>query len=130
MLLYADVITNSMRRMMTLTQGRRERQERYNREHRITPTSIRRAIQNSLRSYQAAAATVALVVADAGEDYDVIETERRLEAEMLKAAQTLEFERAAQLRDQLLRLRGQEPPVPPQLPGGRRPPKLPYSKGP
>ncbi|MEI8079915.1 MAG: excinuclease ABC subunit UvrB, partial [bacterium] len=129
-LLYADVITNSMRRMMTLTQGRRERQERYNREHRITPTSIRRAIQNSLRSYQAAAATVALVVADAGEDYDVIETERRLEAEMLKAAQTLEFERAAQLRDQLLRLRGQEPPVPPQLPGGRRPPKLPYSKGP
>ena len=122
-LLYADIITNSMRRMMTLTQGRRERQELYNREHHITPTSIRRAIQSSLRSYQEAEETVALVVADAGGDYDVVETERRLEAEMLGAAQALEFERAAQLRDQLLKLRGQEPPAPPQLPGGRHAPK-------
>jgi excinuclease ABC subunit B len=122
-LLYADVITNSMRRMMTLTQARRERQELYNREHHITPTSIRRAIQSSLRSYQEAEETVALVVADAGGDYDVVETERRLEAEMLGAAQALEFERAAQLRDQLLKLRGQEPPAPPQLPGGRHAPK-------
>ncbi|MFA5206186.1 MAG: excinuclease ABC subunit UvrB [Lentisphaeria bacterium] len=122
-ILYADIITDSMRRMITLTEERRGCQERYNREHGITPTTIRRAVQASLRQYEAAAETVVQVVADAGGDYDVVEAEHRLEAEMLAAAEALEFERAAELRDQIFKLRGQEPPAPPQLPAGRRPPK-------
>ena len=105
-ILYADELTDSMTRMIELTRERRVRQERYNQAHHITPRSVQRAIQASLRLYQDAEQTVAHVVEEAGGDYDAHETIRRLEAEMLEAAAALEFERAAMLRDQVRTLRG------------------------
>ena len=58
-ILYADKITDSMQRMITLTQDRREKQKAYNAENGITPTTIRRNIQTSLRIYEEAERTVA-----------------------------------------------------------------------
>ncbi|MFA4943726.1 MAG: excinuclease ABC subunit UvrB [Lentisphaeria bacterium] len=104
-ILYADSVTESMRRAIAATQGRRERQLRYNAEHGITPRTVARAVQASLHLYEEAAETAAKVVAEGGGDYDLTETVRRLEAEMQAAAEALEFERAAMLRDQLRELR-------------------------
>ncbi len=102
-ILYADRVTDSMRRMIDTTSRRREKQEIYNQEHGITPRSIVRAVQESLKSYEEAEATVAHVVAEDGGEYryDVTEAVRQLEEEMLGAAEALEFERAALLRDQI-----------------------------
>ena len=103
-ILYADAVTDSMRRMMTITEKRRKAQEAYNREHNITPRSVVRAVQSSLRIYQEAEDTVESVIKESGGDYDVQETIHRLQAEMQEAADALEFERAAMVRDQIRKL--------------------------
>ncbi|NLF19091.1 MAG: excinuclease ABC subunit UvrB [Lentisphaerae bacterium] len=100
-ILYADIVTESMRRVITITEQRRQRQEAFNREHGITPRSVRRALQSSLRHYEEAEDKVAAVISEAGGDYDVAEVIQRFEKEMLEAAEALEFERAAMLRDQI-----------------------------
>jgi excinuclease ABC subunit B len=100
-ILYADLLTDSMRQVIETTRERRARQEAFNRQHGITPRTVRRAIQSSLRRYEEAEETVAHVVAEAGADYNVVETVRQLEKEMFEAAEALEFERAAMLRDQI-----------------------------
>ncbi|MBQ6473993.1 MAG: excinuclease ABC subunit UvrB [Victivallales bacterium] len=99
-ILYADKVTESMKAMMDLTSERRARQLAYNAEHGITPQTIRRAIQASLRVYEEAERQVAQAVSEDMHGYDVLETARQLEAEMQAAAENLEFERAAMLRDQ------------------------------
>jgi excinuclease ABC subunit B len=104
-ILYADKITDSMQRMITLTQDRREKQKAYNAENGITPTTIRRNIQTSLRIYEEAERTVADTIGEEESVYDVLETIRQLEQEMQEAAATLEFERAAMLRDQIIKLK-------------------------
>jgi len=104
-ILYADKITDSMQRMITLTQDRREKQKAYNAENGITPTTIRRNIQTSLRIYEEAERTVADTIGEEEGVYDVLETIRQLEQEMQEAAATLEFERAAMLRDQIIKLK-------------------------
>ncbi len=104
-ILYADVLTNSIQRMRLLTQQRRERQLRYNQENKITPRTTERAVQASLRLYEEAEQTAEMVLRDAGEDYDVAEVVRQLEGEMEEAAAVLEFERAAMLRDQIAALK-------------------------
>ncbi len=100
-ILYADLITDSMRRVIETTRARRTRQEAYNREHGITPRTVRRAIQASLHRYEEAEETVSRMVGEAGGDYSLVETIRQMEKEMYEAAQALEFERAAMLRDQI-----------------------------
>ncbi len=104
-ILYADKITDSMQRMITLTQDRREKQKAYNAENGITPTTIRRHIQTSLRIYEEAERTVADTIGEEEGEYDVLETIRQLEQDMQEAAATLEFERAAMLRDQIIKLK-------------------------
>lgn len=103
-ILYANVMTNSLKRMIRLTKERREHQAEYNKRHDITPKTVKRAIQQSLHVYDEAKETEAAVMSEAGEDYDVGEVVRTLEAEMLEAANKLEFERAALLRDQIASL--------------------------
>jgi len=105
-ILYADQVTDSMRRMLETTRERRERQMRYNAKHGITPQTVRRSVQSSLRIYEAAEKTVAAAVAEDSETYDLTETLRRLEQDMHEAAAALEFERAAMLRDQIFKLQG------------------------
>jgi len=100
-ILYADTMTKSMQRMIDITRERRQRQQQYNEEHNITPVSVQRAVQASLRLYEKAEETVSSVIAESGGDYDVSEVIRQLEREMQEAAEALEFERAAMLRDQV-----------------------------
>jgi excinuclease ABC subunit B len=104
-ILYADKITDSMQRMITLTQERREKQLAYNKENGITPRTVRRNVQASLRIYEEAERTVADIVSEQEGEYDVLETIRQLEEEMQEAAAVLEFERAAMLRDQIFKLK-------------------------
>ncbi len=102
--LYADRITDSMRRMIELTQARRRRQSQYNLEHGIQPRSVVRPLQASLRLYEQAEAMVEKIVAETPEEYDLCEARRQVESDMQAAADALEFERAAMLRDQLREL--------------------------
>ena len=104
-ILYADTITDSMRRMIDVTRERRDRQMAYNKAHGITPRSVKRALSETEAVYRAASAIEADIAAEAGVPYDVHTAMRQIEQEMLQAAQALEFERAAVLRDELVELR-------------------------
>ncbi|HTI98231.1 MAG TPA: helicase-related protein, partial [Dongiaceae bacterium] len=105
-ILYADVMTDSIKKFLAVTEYRRQRQLAYNREHGITPRSVSRAVEQSLASaaheYDSKAVAV---INDAGGNFDVTETIRELETEMLAAAAELKFERAAHLRDQIKELK-------------------------
>ncbi len=105
-ILYADNITNSMRRMMEVTELRRQEQLAYNKEHGITPRSIQKEIRDGLRMQEESTDIARAVVKEAGVDYDVHNVINDLEREMLEAAEALEFERAAMLRDQVYELKG------------------------
>lgn len=104
-LLYADTVTDSMQKLLDVTESRRTVQITYNREHHIEPTAIVKEIPEGLawRDNEDAAATS--VVRETGADYSVHQVLAELEAEMLEAAEALEFERAAMLRDQAHDLR-------------------------
>ncbi len=102
-LLYADNMTDSLRRMVDITNERREKQLAYNRQHGITPRSVKRAVQSSLHYAQKAEDPVS--VAEAGGDEDIAAVIAELEEEMLQAANNLQFEKAAMLRDQIDALR-------------------------
>ncbi|MFA5192741.1 MAG: excinuclease ABC subunit UvrB [Verrucomicrobiia bacterium] len=104
-ILYADVMTKSIKKLIEVSDYRRGRQMEYNRVHKITPKSVVRGVQESLQSIVAGHEVEASVVKEAGADYDVVELMRELEAEMLEAAKKLEFERAALLRDQIAELK-------------------------
>ena len=108
-ILYADNPTDSIKAMMKTSMERRAKQEAYNKEHHITPKTIKRNVQSSLRLYEESERQVASIVAETGEDYDVVETRHQLEEEMHAAAEALEFERAAMLRDQIRKLEGGTP---------------------
>jgi excinuclease ABC subunit B len=105
-IMYADHITGSMRRMIDITDHRRKKQVAYNLEHGITPQAIQNRIQDSLGHLkQDAEELEESIVCETGEDYDINRTIREMEQEMLEAAGKLEFERAALLRDQLYELK-------------------------
>ncbi len=118
-ILYADVITDSIQRLLQETEERRERQMAFNQAHGITPKTIRRAVQASLHVAEEAKDKVASVLRKHGQgvseeeaeyQYDLTEAKRQLEEEMQQAADALEFERAAMLRDQLYELeKGKKP---------------------
>src|SRR5947209_12219535 len=103
-ILYADVMTRSIQKLLAVSNYRREKQLDYNKEHNITPRSVTRAVEESLSSRPSGDKAVS-VINDAGGNFDVTETLRELEAEMLQAAENLEFEKAALLRDQIRELK-------------------------
>jgi excinuclease ABC subunit B len=104
-ILYADVMTDSIKKFLAVTEYRRQRQIAYNLEHNITPRSVVRAVEESLAVYRTTHAEADAVLHDAKMDVDVTETIRELEGEMLKAAENLQFEKAALLRDQIKELK-------------------------
>ena len=116
-LLYADVVTESMRRAIGETERRREAQLKYNADNDIQPETIRKAIRNTLAQEVGARRTAREAVHASESEYDQDELIAELEAEMLTAAEELEFERAAQLRDRIMRLKGEGEPA------GEAPPK-------
>ncbi|MCR9079604.1 MAG: excinuclease ABC subunit UvrB [Hyphomonadaceae bacterium] len=122
-ILYADKITGSMQRAMDETERRREKQEAYNTEHGITPTTIKRAVADILgelgekpggrtqlkggRSRKRAVAEDAASY-EAGQGHNLHAVVADLEKQMREAAANLEFEEAARLRDEVKRLRETE----------------------
>lgn len=104
-ILYADVMTRSIQKFLAVSNYRREKQVAYNKEHNITPRSVKRAIEDSLSTREDEQKKAAAVLNDAAGNFDVAETIRELEEEMLKAANNLEFEKAALLRDQVRELK-------------------------
>jgi len=101
---YADVVTESIRRTIEETKRRREKQMAYNTEHGITPRSVKRAAQASLHVYDGTGEDRnAVAVAESVDDVAAVIAE--LEDEMQEAANRLEFERAALLRDQIATLK-------------------------
>jgi len=104
-ILYADVMTDSIRKFLAVTEKRRARQIAYNREHNITPRSVSRAVEESLAVYEATRGAAAGVLKDAKMDVDLTQTISELESEMLQAAEELQFEKAALLRDQIKELK-------------------------
>jgi excinuclease ABC subunit B len=106
-ILYADTMTNSIRKAMAETERRRKIQEAYNTEMGITPETVKSQIKDILGSiYEADYLTPELVAEEAAE-YDMTEQSvRDLEAEMKEAAKGLDFERAAEIRDKIKVIRG------------------------
>ena len=97
---YADVITESIRRTMETVTARRAKQLDFNLAHGITPRSVKRGVQASLHVYDGQERADPAAVAETG-DNDVAAVMAELEEEMQEAANKLEFERAALLRDQI-----------------------------
>ena len=104
-ILYADVMTDSIKKFLAVTEYRRKRQVIYNTEHQITPRSVSRAVEESLATYESKREEAAGILKDAKLDVDLTETISELESEMLKAAEELQFEKAALLRDQIKELK-------------------------
>jgi excinuclease ABC subunit B len=103
-ILYADRITNSMKRMIDVTEKRRTSQLEYNRLNGITPRTVIKEIEETLMIEKKAGKIEENVLREAGESYDVHQVAEDLKREMLQAAESLEFERAGMLRDQLAEL--------------------------
>ena len=104
-ILYADVMTNSIKKFLAVTERRRQKQIAYNKEHNITPRSVSRAVEESLATYESKRKEADAVLREAGMDMDLTETIKELEDEMLTAANELKFEKAALLRDQIKELK-------------------------
>ncbi len=108
-ILYADVVTKSLGRAIAVSQVRREQQLAFNKEHGIKPKGVRRAVSGSLAPVQEELSDPAVALTERGDVAIVI---AELEEEMLAAADNLEFEKAALLRDQialLKKVKGQTP---------------------
>jgi excinuclease ABC subunit B len=104
-ILYADVMTDSIKKFLAVTEKRRARQIAYNTEHGITPRSVSRAVEESLAVQEDQHAAATGLLRETTTDLDFTETIRELEEEMLTAAEDLQFEKAALLRDQIKELK-------------------------
>jgi excinuclease ABC subunit B len=111
-ILYAEKITDSMRNAINETNRRRTVQEAYNKKHNITPQSIKKNIQAALRTvYEDDYYTVPIAAEEEAEYVSTVDIPRlidHLDKEMRAAAKKQEFERAAELRDRIKKLRDQE----------------------
>ncbi len=100
-IMYADELTDSMEKAITETNRRRQIQENYNKEHGITPQTIRKSVRDTIK---------ATIVEDIQNEYEIGENETieeiisKLTDEMLNYAKNMEFEKAAQLRDKIKEL--------------------------
>jgi excinuclease ABC subunit B len=105
-LLYADQVTESMQRAIEETERRRAMQEEYNLRHGITPETIKKGIRAGIEAEANAHAAANRAVGRSDEtQYITEEYLAELEAEMMAAAEALEFERAAAIRDRIERMR-------------------------
>lgn len=115
-ILYADRMTGSMQRAISETERRRAKQEEYNREHNITPTSIVKAVHDIMEGAYADKSVRGKLyprhkVGEEAVDYSTMSSGalaseiKKLESKMFEHAHHLEFEEAARLRDQIHQLR-------------------------
>ncbi|MBR90283.1 MAG: excinuclease ABC subunit B [Verrucomicrobiales bacterium] len=104
-ILYADERTKSIQEFLAVSRHRRDRQLKHNAENNITPRSVNRAVEDSLANRQEATDKAVMLLREGTEDLDLTETIHNLEKEMITAAENLEFEKAAHIRDQINQLK-------------------------
>jgi len=111
-ILYADKMTRSMDQAILETNRRREIQEAYNQEHGITPQTVKKSVRNIMASIYEADYLTVPAVSDVEEAYipikEIPAMIQKLKKEMKEAASHLEFERAAEIRDKIIRLEATE----------------------
>jgi len=111
-ILYADKMTPSMDQAILETNRRRKIQEAYNREHQITPQTVKKSVRNIMASVYEADYLTIPAVSDVEELYvsakEISAVIQKLKKEMKEAASQLEFERAAEIRDRIQRLEEME----------------------
>ncbi len=121
-IMYADKVTDSMQRAIDETNRRREAQLKYNQENNITPETIVKAIRQGIDE-EINARRMAESLATGGDvDEEIVDKQavlEQLQAEMLIAAEGLEFEKAAAIRDRMAKLRGEKV-ASPQVKKGKR----------
>lgn len=103
-IMYADKITRSMVATIEETKRRREIQSQYNEENGITPKTIVKEVRDSIETLKPADEEVVFGIAESEDEYEVQNNIETLQKEMMEAAQNLQFERAAQLRDKIKEL--------------------------
>lgn len=103
--MYADAVTEAMQQAIDETTRRREIQIAFNQEHGIEPKQIRKAIRRGIELELRAQRTVREAIGDAEQEFERDELISLLEGEMFEAAEALEFEKAARLRDQVQSLK-------------------------
>lgn len=103
--LYADIVTASMQKAIDETERRRKIQLQYNKEHNITPETIRKEIRSGLALELKARKAAREAVRFEPDEFEKVELAGAIEKEMLEAAESLDFERAAFLRDRLKELK-------------------------
>jgi excinuclease ABC subunit B len=109
-ILYADTVTESMRQAVDETRRRRALQEAYNREHGITPETIRKEIRAGIEAEASSRSRAFAAVGQTDEGgRRTAELLEQLEADMMQAAAELDFERAARIRDEIAALRDGRP---------------------
>ena len=105
-IMYADVVTDSMKRAIDETERRRAIQKAYNREHGITPRGIRKDVRDITQRVRAVAESATpYITHDDIPREDLTRLIKDLESQMKSASRALEFEKAALLRDQIIDLR-------------------------
>jgi len=107
--LFCDTVTDSIQQLLNVTEYRRRKQIEYNTQHGITPKSVVRAVQQSLQQYtdepRGGAQVEASIVGEDEAVYNATAILMELEKDMLDAANKLDFEKAAHLRDQIQALK-------------------------
>lgn len=106
-IMYADSITKSMRECINETNRRREIQQRYNEEFGIIPTTIKKEIRPPLSNSDTEEASIIKTISKKSSKHDIERELSRLEKEMRNAAKAYDFERAAEIRDIIIELRGE-----------------------
>ena len=101
--MYADRITNSMEKAISETNRRRSIQDEYNKEHNIIPQSIKKGIREIIEATMVAEEEVKYEETFSKEEIEAMI--EGLESAMLKAAEELNFEKAAELRDKIIDLK-------------------------
>lgn len=109
-IMYADKMTDSMKVAIEETRRRRQLQMAFNKEHNITPKTIKKSIENNLLSLVQSYRSIEDIVAEEMIELNIDKKDlpkllSKLEKDMHKAAKILDFERAAELRDQIKKLR-------------------------
>ena len=106
-ILYADHQTDAIRDLLRITKGHREKQIKYNEEHHITPHSVKRAINESSYLFKSAGLEKVKVKGEGEQRMEMSSSDliAELTRDMLEAADNLEFERAAYLRDEIKKMK-------------------------
>ena len=106
-IMYADVMTDSMKNAIRETERRRSIQEEYNKEHGITPTTIRKAVRDLITVSKAVAETEDKLKKDpeSMNRKELMKLISKVEKQMREAAASLNFEQAAELRDKMIELK-------------------------